>query len=193
MAFLLLPWRTREESSRNLLEKVLDLEQRLRMFRVELHKVPGCLCNTERVPFITLISQIVSFRGSEVSHSIRWSSIFKRGEILKICPVINHHSFSGWSPQKPEIRRKMRFSVLGLWLRHCDSGNLLPDNCSARHSSFLFITDPGFCVEKEAKGCLNKRLWKPGSGGEREERGEKSEVRRSEQGCCNAAVRTAVT
>lgn len=65
-------------ATRNLLEKGLDLEQRLRKFSVELHEVPGCLCNTKRVPFITPISQIVSFRGSEVSHSIWWSSIFKR-------------------------------------------------------------------------------------------------------------------
>lgn len=30
-------------ATRNRLEKGLDLEQRLRKFRVELHEVPGCL------------------------------------------------------------------------------------------------------------------------------------------------------
>lgn len=101
---------------------------------------------------------------------------FQEGEILKICSVINHHNFSGWSPQ-PEIWRKMRFSVLGLWLRHCDSGNLLPDSCCWRHRSRVW----GICVEKESKGWLNNRLWTWGPGGVVQE--VEGEWWRSEEKC----------
>ena len=80
---------------------------------------------------------------------------FQEGEILKICSVINH------AHPQPEIRGKMRLSVIGFWLRHCDSGNLLPDTCSGRHRSRLpSSSQRGICVKRE-----QRLKWDWGSGG----------------------------
>lgn len=156
-------------------------------FRVELCEVPGCLCNT-RVPFIAFISQTVFPRLRGVTFHLT-EFLFQEGEILKICSVITHPSFLGSSPQ-PEIWRKMRFSVLGFWLRHCDSGNLLPDTCSWRHRSRL-----SFSSQNEAS--VWKRRAKVGSTTGEESFKKRKESRRNVRShagrCCNRAAGSAVT
>lgn len=142
-------------------------------FRVELHEVPGCLCNT-RVSFIAFISQTVFPRLRGVTFHLT-EFLFQEGEILKICSVITHPSFSGSSPQ-PEIWRKMRFSVLGFWLRHCDSGNLLPDTCSWRHRSRLSVSSQNEASVWKRRAKVGSTTGEESFKKRKESRGEMSEV-----------------